>query len=232
MMRLAALCLAFAGCAQSALPLVIAVDLGAPGLEDDFAVIDEGGLWSVGEFGPGLRVVKAADPGGGPGFLHGGIRSSFRVNGDFAVTVTFDLLEFPAPLDDGVNDALLSVAHEDGRVFRVARRSGSAGERAVALWGGEIVGDVPSTLLRGLLRIRRVSGSRLVAEIAAPGGAFTTLGELEDGFGGAARVEVLARQGAESGGPRTPLDACFSDLVIEAVSVTGLSARLRPIPPL
>ena len=222
---------ALASCGGSGLPLVLTVDLGAPGLEDDFTIVDEAGLWSVGEFGPGLRVVKPADPGGA-GFVHGGVRSIFQLNGGFEVTVTFDLLEFPAPSGDGVNEAVLAVSRSDERVFRVVRRSDAAGERVLAFQGETLVAEAPSALLRGRLRIRRVSTSSFIAEIAPPDGAFTTLVRVDHVYSGAARVQLLGRQGSDTGAPRTALDLCFPELVLGATSITGLSERLRPSPPL
>ena len=131
-----------------------------------------------------------------------------------------------------MNEAVLAVSRSDERVFRVVRRSDAAGERVLAFQGETLVAEAPSALLRGRLRIRRVSTSSFIAEIAPPDGAFTTLVRVDHVYSGAARVELLGRQGSDTGAPRTALDLCFPELVLGATSITGLSERLRPSPPL
>jgi len=92
--------------------MVLVFDL-VDGASEDFSVINEGGFWSVGDVGPGLRVLKPADAGlfdssfREPGYTRGGVQSRFTVEGDFAVTVDFWLFDFPQPTTSSLTESIL-----------------------------------------------------------------------------------------------------------------------------
>lgn len=202
-----------------------------------FTSFDPGGtgpdssLWTVDTDGPNVRIAKAADNGSikSHQFLGAGIKSRFKIDGDFTVTVDFTLHTFPfTSTSPQLNESLLATK-TDVSLFEVLRfrRSGDLDKAEVyANPPGTGLGVRGTNLMEGKYRITR-SGSTISGLIDSPAGdSFSEIASLT-GFSGPMTIQLFAAQGKDSPtSPRstTALDISFDNLIIEADSI------LQPVP--
>jgi len=141
-----------------------------------FDVDNTGDLWTIDMDGPTLRISKPEDPleVQPHGFIVGGIRSRFSIEGDFTITVDYQLFYFPPDPTDGssLNESLLEVEDEVPQVFEVLRLAHGSGGQGIEAFGPDApVGGYdcpPEVLWSGRYRITRV-GDTMTGAYALPG---------------------------------------------------------------
>ena len=194
----------------------------------NFAVSNDGGLWTVDTDGPDLRISKPADDGTfrPNGFVAGGITSNFTMAGDFTVTVDFALHDFPGASGIyGLNESLLIARSSSNEFFEVLRfRAGDGNKIEVfAAPPGTALGVMDSTITNGRYRIQR-SGSTVTGSFAPTGSSsFTSLATVA-GFPDPMLVQLVGVQGRNvptAGRSTTALDISFDNLVVEADHIEG-----------
>jgi hypothetical protein len=193
-----------------------------------FEVQNSGSLWTVDPDGPTLRISKPADPlGVNPqGFIAGGIRSAFCLEGDFTMTVDFELFDFPRdPANPStLNESILAVEDQVFHVFEILRFvSGSSATQKIEAFGPDApIGQQnapPSVLWTGRYRITRVGATMSGAFAALGSETFTALGSAT-GYGGPVVVSCLGVQGVghvDRNRAGTALDIAFDSLIVDGV---------------
>ena len=176
----------------------------------------------------GLRLNL---PAGHPGKRIGtGLVSHFGVKGDFEITLSFEMLQEPAPADAGNGTGLyLGVETDTPELNRAMVTRGAWPDKRFYTWfdlSGEDPGDPRRTELktfpaRGTTgRLRLVRTGSLLSHYAAEGDSqdFTLLRQLPF------RVEDLkgVRVGGQTGGANAALEARVTDLRIRAGALPGL----------
>lgn len=169
-----------------------------------------------------LRVSKGSDTDSLTALneLDAGIRSKFTVEGDFSISVNFELLDFPLSNSGGWNEIFLRVASEEsGSFFETIRGASDTGHfvEAYTNVGGQIIGLTGTTSSNGVLGVDR-TGQQMTAWVDFGEGR-ETLGDLfSEQFEGAMLIELFAAQVPDgiSGFPRssTALDVRFDNLCI------------------
>jgi hypothetical protein len=126
-----------------------------PGL----STVSSGGVWTVDNDGPSLRISKLADDGGATpnAFSSGGVVSDFTLGGNFLVTIDFTHFNFPAAGPNGaaLNESVLSVSGNANNEGLSVLRYNSAGASRIEAFGGAPIGDQASSLSAGRYQIER-----------------------------------------------------------------------------
>lgn len=200
------------------------------GFGPDFTSFNYGGLWTIDDDGPTVRLPKPADDGSfsGDGFILAGILSSFTLDGDFSITVDFTLDDFPFPPgSQQLNESLLAVVSDSGGLFEVLRFNQNRGRSRIEAFSVPETPGLPApttSLYEGVYRIDRM-GSTISGSFGEPGASlpadFTDLGSATGPeFALPMRIQLYAAQGANSGGrSTTSLDVSFDNLRIETSAV-------------
>ncbi|MCK4414969.1 MAG: right-handed parallel beta-helix repeat-containing protein [Candidatus Eisenbacteria sp.] len=192
-----------------------------------FDIQNTADLWTVDCDGPNLRISKPEDPliVNPNGFIMGGIRSRFRVDGDFSITVDYELSTFPRDPSNGstMNESILAV--EDGvpQVFEVLRFAHGSSDQRIEAYGPDApIGaqdPPPEVLWTGRYRVSRV-GETMTGAFAPLGSeVFTSLGSA-GGYGGPVQVICIGAQGVgrvDRERANTALDIAFDNLIIDGL---------------
>jgi hypothetical protein len=200
-----------------------------------FEIQNTAGLWTIDTDGPTMRISKPEDPlAVNPhGFIVGGIASTFRVVGDFTITVDYELFDFPRDTSNGstLNESILQVLDGVPQVFEVLRFvSGSSDAQRIEAFGPDApIGqqNAPSEVLwTGRYRITRVGET--VSGAFAPLGSevFTTLGSA-GGYASPVQVFCLGAQGVgrvDRERANTALDIAFDNLIVDGLISFSLHA--------
>jgi hypothetical protein len=193
-----------------------------------------GAPWTISAPDPngGLQLSKAADsdPVTAEVECNAGIRSLFQLIGDFAVTVSFDLVNFSVPNSTGWNEALLrlEVSDSPATTFEVLRFSSSdeAQNQWVEGWsydptgGPNQIGPTPDSTLQGTFSITRLGGT-LSAWIDRGAGPVLLGSETSALFEAPMSVQLYISQvpSLTDVRPSTALDVRFDNLSITAEAI-------------
>ena len=188
---------------------------------DIFTFAADGAPWTVSapDAEGRLRISKPADSDTSTYYheLDGAITSKFTVGGDFAISVDFDLLEFPAGPTAGANHAFLRV-FTGGAYFEV-NRFVSAGGNGAGVFSNVASdpGGVADSTIHGRLGLSR-EGQTLSGWIDG-GAGMVLLGSVSSPqFLTPMNVQLFAAQvpngGVSEPRPNSALDVRFDNLVI------------------
>jgi len=215
------------------------------GLGLDFDVIVDGNLWTIGTSGPDLQISKPADDlsFAPQGFTLGAVQSRFIVDGDFSVTVDYELPDFTrdAATAHTLNESILALTPATpgpGPFFEILRFvSGSFPTPYIEAFSssGAPIGlqpAPPAVVPSGRYRVTR--SSDVMTAWYAPLGCedFTAIGS-EGGFSGPMRLELAAAQGTDAAGfdrAHAPVNISFDNLIVDGliqpaiVAVSSLAA--------
>lgn len=196
------------------------------GIPTEFSTQNSGGLWTLDSDGPTMRISKTSDGGATlPNeFIFGGLDSQFALTGDFFVTVDFNLINLPAagPNGNALNEAVLSVTGDQNEGFSLLRYTTASSSR-LEIYSDAPVGDQPSSLNTGHLRIQR-SGDTLIGFVSTPGANnFVSIGSVSGFTSPQFTVHLNAVQGANSGArSTTAMDVEFDNLEIFADGIVAV----------
>ena len=182
-----------------------------------------------------LQISKTADTDNSTPYCRGGIRSRFRLVGDFSASVSFELVDFPVTDSWGWNEAVLSVAFPDlpdplgenfFEVLRWTRNDTPEGQWSEG-WSSQprpyrSFGVNPDPTFQGDFIITR-QAQTLSAWIDRGAGPILIGSQSSASFAGPAVVDLLAVQWLDlehdNARPQTSLDVRFGNLVMEADSI-------------
>jgi hypothetical protein len=199
---------------------------------DDFNSGIDSGLWNIFQAGASdapwniqapdtegaVRVFKSADSDSSTGLneLDCGIQSKFTINGNFTISVDFELLDFPFAESAGWNEFFIrAVSVNSGDYFETLRGAGADNWSFAEGFSNlepQLIGTVADSTMTGTLGITR-NGSTMTAWIDRGSGP-DILGSLtSDSFLGPMTVEIYAAQVPDSldGRPHTALDVRFDN---------------------
>ena len=191
------------------------------GIDDNFTVVSDG-PWTLDMDGPTLRISKPSDDESlDTNPSAGGVHSNFLLEGDFTITVDFNLINFPQTGHSSkYNLAAISVYGEDVQ-FQFYRIHASPNNKVTAWFysssENERVGHFDSQAYNGEFQIIR-SGSIVTARLSGQ-----TIGSYPSFTTEPVQLDLLAIQ---SHGPNseyrasTEMDVSFDNLYVEADSIT------------
>ncbi|MCK4412018.1 MAG: T9SS type A sorting domain-containing protein [Candidatus Eisenbacteria sp.] len=192
-----------------------------------FEIPNTADLWTIDCDGPNLRISKPEDPltVNPNGFIAGGIRSRFWVNGDFSVTVDYELSTFQRDPSNGstLNESILGVQDAVSQLFEVLRFAHGSSDQRIEAYGPDApIGaqdPPPEVLWAGRYRVTRV-GETMTGAFAPLGSeVFTSLGSA-GGYGGPVQVICIGAQGVgrvDRERANTALDIAFDNLIIDGL---------------
>jgi len=190
-------------------------------------------LWTVAAPDPSgrLQVSKPADDDQSTASEHisGGLHSLFTLDGDFAVSVDYQLLAFPdAGL--GYNEAVMRVKAEDTGasfwclIYMIEDRQNAEGYDS---WNDMPVGPIPDSSTEGVFEIQR-EGQTLSALIDR-GSGLELLGSASDSaFLGPVSLDIFAAQIVRPTGYRSfsEMDVRFDNFSVTAETIIPEPATL------
>jgi len=213
----------------------------ANGPGPDFTVLNDGSLWSVGTTGPNVSIAKPADdlsvlP---QAFTFGGFKSNFSVDGDFTITVDFQLPILNRDLSNSetLNESILAaLTTNDQQLFEVLRyvQGNDTSELLEASASG--VGPIgpqaaPASIINdGRYRLTRVNGLMSAYYAETGSDAFTLIGTTS-GFTGPMYLKVAAVEGSNlsnSNRAANAMSVSYDNLIVDADVFSTLVTQTPP----